>query len=79
MRGIADDSLIQITDLNVNRALGVRNRAQIADMTVSADPHCRARRHRLATALAQPLVELQRIAAHIGMGRACHLQLLTRE
>jgi hypothetical protein len=74
MGWIANDGLIKIADLNSDSAPGVRQRAQVADMAVAADPDRRPFRD-LTGAFLQPFVEFDRRAAHIGMGGPRHLQI----
>ena len=74
MGGIADDGLVEVADLDRDPALGVGQRAEIAKVAVPADPHRRTLGD-LALARLQPLVELDRAAAHIGMRRPRHLQV----
>ena len=74
MSGVADHSLIEISDLDVDSAFGVRERSQIADVTVPANPHRRPFGDHSTARCFKPLVKFKRVAADISVRRACHLQ-----
>ena len=78
MRRIANDGLIQIPDLNVDRTVHRGNRTKIADVTISADPDGRSCGQRATLLLLKPFVELYRAAAHICMCGAGHLEGLSK-
>jgi hypothetical protein len=42
MRGIPDDGLVEIANLNLDFAVGVSDRAKIAHMAIAANPNLRA-------------------------------------
>ena len=73
-RGIADDRLVEIADLDRDFVIGIRERAEIAEMAIAADPDRRADRDLpRQSGLRQPLVELRGVAPDIGVDRARHL------
>ncbi|HEV2363376.1 MAG TPA: hypothetical protein VGS12_04170 [Caulobacteraceae bacterium] len=74
MRRIADDSLVQVTNLHGDAASAVSQRAKVAQVTVATDPDRRSLGH-VRRASFQPFVEFSRAAAHIGMRGASHLDL----
>jgi hypothetical protein len=78
MRRIADDSLVEIADLNENAAAGIRDRAEIAEMAIAAYPHRRTCGN-VGRCLLQPFVEFHRRAAHVGVGGPGHLAALLAE
>jgi hypothetical protein len=63
MSGVADHSLIEISDLDVDSAFGVRERSQIADVTVPANPHRRPFGDHSTARCFKPLVKFERVAA----------------
>src|ERR1700677_3984169 len=75
---VANDRLIEVTYPNLNFALGVRNRAQVADMTVATYPYGWPVRHSSLSPF-EPFIELCRVAAHVSMGGLRHLQVLAVE
>src|ERR1700730_7369296 len=74
MRRIAYYSLIEVTYLNLNVALGVGDRSKIAYVTVSTNPYLGATRNRLDVGAVEPFVKLAGVATHICMRGAGHLQ-----
>ena len=74
MRGVADDGLVEVADLDFDLAVGVGYRAEVADVAVAADPDGRALRELVAGAGLEPFVELEGVAADVGVGRTCHLE-----
>lgn len=76
MRGIADDGLVEVTDLDVDLALGIGHRAQVADVAVAADPDGRTFGQAAGLGFIEPVVEAQGAAAHVGVGRAGHFEVL---
>ena len=73
--GIADHRLVKVTDLDFHLAFGVGKRAEIAEMTVAADPDRRPDRKQLgAGGFLEPMVEVHRGPAHVGVSRARHLE-----
>jgi hypothetical protein len=73
-RGIADDRLVEIADLDRDPMIGVRERAEIAEMAIAAYPDRRPDRHfPRQPGLGQPLVEYRGIAPDIGVDRTRHL------
>src|SRR5665213_2227253 len=77
MGGIADHGLVEIANLNGDASVDAGDGAEIAGMTVAADPHRRTLRQRAALLHLKPFIELDGAAAHIGMRRARHLQGLS--
>src|ERR1700691_1900844 len=75
---VANDRLIEVTYPNLNVALGIRNRAQVADMTVATNPYGWPVRHS-SLSLFEPFVELCRVATHVSVGGLRHLQVLAVE
>ena len=73
VRRIADDSLIQVANLNIDSALCIRDRTEITHMAVTANPNCRAFRERGARIGGEPFVKLLGVSPNIGMGGARHL------
>ena len=73
VRGIADDSLIEVADLDFYMAIGIGDRAEVADVAVAADPDGWAFGERVLRDGVEPLVELEGIAANVGVGGARHL------
>src|SRR5450755_2898247 len=76
MRGVADDSLVEIADLDRDATVQCSDRPQIARVTVSADPDRRPFRQRSAFLLFEPLVKGDRAATYIRMSRTGHLKRL---
>ena len=74
MRGISNDSLVQIPDLHIELAGRVRDRAQIADMAVAADPDIRAIGDTPRACRVEPFVKLACISADIGVRGPGHFQ-----
>jgi len=75
VRRVADDGLIEVPDLDRDMTLGVRKRPEVAEMSITADPHRRPGRQAPLAARLQPIIEVARAAANEGMGRACHLHV----
>jgi hypothetical protein len=74
VRGVTHDGLVEVADLDIDAAVAIRDGADVAHVAIAADPQVRAERKR-AAAVVQPFVELQRIAANVGMRRARHLEV----
>ncbi len=74
MRGVADDGLVEVADLDRHAPLAVGEGAEVAEVAIAADPHRRPVRQVGGPRL-QPFVELDRAAAHIGVGRPRHLEV----
>ncbi len=74
MRRIADDGLVEVANLDLDPAFRVGDWAEVADVTVSADPHRRPLRKLCTSAGLKPLVELERTAANVRVGGARHLR-----
>ncbi len=74
VRRVADDGLVEVPDLD-DMTLGVRKRPEVAEMTITADPHRRPGRQAPLAARLQPIIEVARAAANEGMGRARHLHV----
>src|SRR5271170_7589007 len=75
---VADDRLIEVTYPNLNVALGICNRAQVADMTVATNPYGWPVRHS-SLGFFEPFVEFCRVAAHVSVSGLGHLQVLAVE
>jgi hypothetical protein len=75
---IADDSLIEIANLNFNAPFGVGNRAKIAGMTIPTNPYRRPCRNVARCALIQPFIKLDRATPHESVRRAGHFQIARR-
>ena len=75
VRRVADHGLVEVADLDLDAALRVGDRAEVAQVAVAADPDRRARGQRLGRLRLQPFVELARVAAHVGVRGARHLQV----
>ena len=75
MRRISDDSLVKITNLNLDFALGVSDRTKIAHMAIAANPNFRPLRKRAAFHSFEPLIVANRIAPYVSMGRSGHFAL----
>jgi hypothetical protein len=71
--GVADDGLIEVANLDLDAAVGAGYRAEIADVTVPADPDERALGDGALAGVGEPLVKLNRIAADVGVNAARHL------
>jgi hypothetical protein len=74
MRGVSDNGLIEITNLNLNVTFRIGKGSQIPQVAVAADPHgwsCR----QLACSGLKPLVKFRRASSHIGVRIARHLQI----
>jgi hypothetical protein len=79
VRRIADHGLVEVADLDGDLALRIGDRPQVADMAIAANPDRRTVGNEMSVRLLEPLVEIFGGAAHIGMGRARHLQALLGE
>jgi hypothetical protein len=75
MRRISDYRLIEITNLNLDLAAGVSDRAKIADVAIPANPDRRPFGKRAAFCSLEPLVIANRIASHVSVRRSRHLAL----
>ena len=75
MRGVSDNALVQIADLNCDLTVGVSERAEIPEMTITANPDRRAFRNVAAIRCAEPFVEFVRITANVSLDRARHLKI----
>ena len=75
MGGITDDSLVEVSDLDFDFAIGVSNGSEVADVAVAADPDGRTLGKLVAGPGFEPLVELEGVAADVGVCGARHLQL----
>ena len=72
---ISEDGLIEITNLNLDLAAGVSDRAKIADVAIPANPDRRPLGKRAAFHSFEPLVIANRIAPYVGMRGSRHLAL----
>jgi hypothetical protein len=73
VHGVADDGLIQVSDLNIHSSCEVGNRSEIAQVAIAANPDGGSLGQGSARSCREPLIELDGVAAHIGMGRTRHL------
>jgi hypothetical protein len=78
MRRVANNRLIEVTYPNLNLALGICNRAQVANVTVATYPYGWTVRHS-SLGLFEPFVKLYRVATHVSVGGLRHLQVLAVE
>ena len=76
---ITYNGLIEIAYLDRDFAVRIRDRSQIANMTIPADPDCRAGGRRTAFSALQPLIEFCRATPNICMRRARHLEIARLE
>ena len=74
MRRVPDDGLVEVAHLDGDVSFGIGERTQVAKVAVSADPDRRALGQGAAWQAVEPLVELEGIAADVGMGGPGHLQ-----
>jgi hypothetical protein len=72
VRGVADDGLVEVADFDFDFAVGAGDGAEVADVAVAADPDGRALRKGVVVGSLEPLVELQCVAADVGVGAASH-------
>jgi hypothetical protein len=72
---ISDNSLIQITDLDLDATLQVSQRPYIADVAVAANPDSRTLWQALTGFALQPFLKLTGIATDVPMRRFGHLCL----
>ena len=79
VRRIADDGLVEVPDLYFDPAVGVRHRAEIANVTVSADPDRWTFWDHFHAGLREPLIKLNGRAAHKCVDGARHFQSLCRQ
>src|ERR1700722_6509234 len=75
MSGVADHRLIEISDFDFNLSLRVRDRAQIAQMTVAANQYGRPSRYQIAARRLQPVIELERVAPNVSVRGASHFHI----
>jgi hypothetical protein len=75
--GVADDGLVEVADLDFDLAVGVGYGAEVPDVAVATDPDGRALRQLVTGAGPQPFVELQGVAADVGVSRPRHLEPAT--
>src|SRR3984885_1568747 len=75
MRGISDDGLIEIANLNLDFAPGVSDRAKIAHVAIAANPNLRPLGKRAAFHSFEPPIVANRIAPHVSMRGSGHFAL----
>ena len=75
VRRITYNGLIEIAYLDRDLAGRIRDRSQIANVTIPADPDRRAGGRRTAFSTLQPLIEFRRATPNICMRRARHLEI----
>src|SRR5271163_4304429 len=75
MRRVSDDSLVKITNLNLDFAPGVSDRTKIAHMAIAANPNLRPLGKRAAFQPFEPLIVANRIAPHVSMRGSGHFAL----
>jgi hypothetical protein len=73
MRRIAYYGLIEVPYLDINIALGVGDWAEIADVTVSANPYRWPARNLFDVGAVESFIKLPGVAPHVCMRRAGHL------
>jgi hypothetical protein len=75
MRRISDNSLVKITNLNLDFAPGVSDRTKIAHMAIAANPNLRPLGKRAAFHSFEPLIVANRIAPDVSMRGSSHFAL----
>jgi hypothetical protein len=70
---VADNCLVEVANFNFNATIGAGHRTEVPDVAIAANPHRRPLRNRAFTGVGKPLVELDRVAADIGVDAARHL------
>src|ERR1700689_616550 len=75
MGGVSNHCLVEIADLHQDAAFGVRQRAQVSQMAVTANPDWRPVRQIASGAAFQPLVKPFGTATDESMRRPCHLEI----
>src|ERR1700730_3248636 len=75
MYGIADDCLIEVANLDFNATLCVGDRAEVSDMAITTNPDWRPLGHGANFQGVKPLIEVDRVAAHVGVRGPRHLQV----
>ena len=75
MRGIADNRLVEVADVDIDAPFQIAGRSQIAGMTIAADPHRRPFRQAAPGLAVQPLIKLHRTAAYISVRGTGHFQI----
>jgi hypothetical protein len=75
MRRITDDSLIEVTDVDVDPAFQVTRGPEVARVAVSTDPDWGAAGQSFALLAMKPLIKLRSVASHKGVRRSRHLQI----
>ena len=73
MRRVADHRLVKVAYLDLDLALSIGYRAEIAVVAVATDPHRGPLRKRVASPSRQPVIELYRAASHIPVRAFRHL------
>jgi hypothetical protein len=71
---IADYGLIEVADRDSNSAVGVRNRTEIPEVAITANPNRRALRDSFSARGVEPPIKLNGAAADIGMRGAGHFE-----
>jgi hypothetical protein len=74
---ISDDALIEIANLDFDTTVGIGHRAEIPNVTVTANPEGRAIWQAATIHFLQPFVEFDGATANVRVGRARHLQIST--
>ena len=75
MGGVADDGLVQVADLDGQRAVGTGDGPEVADMAVAADPDGRTGGDRVAVGGFEPLIKAVGASADVGVGGGRHFQV----
>ena len=75
---IANDGLIEVSDLDGHSTVCGGHRAEIANVAIAANPDRGTFRKRAALLLFQPLVKFCSASPHIGVGRLGHFKCLAR-
>jgi hypothetical protein len=72
---VADNSLIEIPDLDLDLSSSICQRSYVADMAVSANSNRRTLGNDFALTVYQPFVEMPSIASDITVCRGSHSKL----
>ena len=73
--GVADDGLVEVADLDGERAIGAGDGAEIADMAIAANPDGRPIGDGDAVRRIEPFIEADCAAADIGVSGRGHFQV----
>ncbi|MGF6919992.1 hypothetical protein OKW28_004189 [Paraburkholderia sp. 40] len=70
--GLPDHALIQIPDLDCQVARCIRDRAEVPEMAVAANPHGRAIGQRAGSLAVKPRIKAPRASTYVGVRRSSH-------